>query len=47
MRNTGWQGLGEEAEEQLLFNRQIISVWNDEEALETGGCDGCTTCEFT
>lgn len=38
----GGQGLGE-GNEELLFNGERVSVWEDEKVLEIDDEDGCTT----
>ena len=38
----GYQGLGEEGDEKLLFNRCRVSVWDDENIVGDS-LDGCTT----
>lgn len=30
-------------DEELLCKGHRVSAWEDEQVLETGGCDGCTT----
>ena len=34
---------GGEVNRKLLFNRDRVSIWEDEKVLETDGGDGCTT----